>query len=113
MSLPVLDYDRLNDVCAGDQTLAAELIAILLEDVETVMPALAEAIAGHDRAQVREHAHSLKSVSGTVGARQLHALAERLEAAPDSAAVAGLMTQIVAAVAAVRDAGAAMERGAA
>lgn len=74
--------------------LAAELLARLTEDLTATEAKLAQAVGDLDWKALREGSHVLISLSGSVGALSLQAMAERLNAiahARDQAALDPLM----------------------
>ncbi|MEA2301445.1 MAG: two-component system, sensor histidine kinase and response regulator, partial [Solirubrobacteraceae bacterium] len=78
---PVLDPERLAEICDGDGEIRRQLIGMFLSDARAGIAALAGALAAGDAAAARAAAHSLKGSSGAVGADRLSSHARRLEAA--------------------------------
>ncbi|KYC36965.1 histidine kinase [Scytonema hofmannii PCC 7110] len=64
----------------GDDDLLAELLENYLEDSQQKVQKIREAIASEDAATLHRTAHSLRSLSGSVGAMQLATLCQKLEA---------------------------------
>jgi len=62
-----------------DKELLAELFDIYLEDFVVKRQALADAIAAHDIAKVKEVAHSMKGSSGNISAKPMYAACLQLE----------------------------------
>lgn len=74
--------------------LAAELLARLTEDLSTTEATLAQGVETADWARLREGSHVLISLSGSVGALSLQAMAESLNAlahAQDRPGITALM----------------------
>lgn len=80
-----LDPERWAELQALDESVAPGVLAELVEAFERQAPArleaMAAALAGGDRAQLRRAAHGLKGASGTLGALRLSMLCAELEGA--------------------------------
>lgn len=97
-----VDRGRIEAVCGGDDGLAVELIAMLVDDAAPIVDALASCLQTNDDAQVNDLAHSLKGIAGNVGAAELRDAAARLQAAtaPGAAPAHALLVEEIAAIAA-------------
>lgn len=63
----------------GDQSVAAELVAIVRVDVTSYADALEAAAAGGQTTRVRELAHAIKGAAGNVSATSVCDLAGRID----------------------------------
>jgi HPt (histidine-containing phosphotransfer) domain-containing protein len=63
----------------GDETVAAELAAIVRTDVTSYADALEAAAAGGHMTRVRELAHAIKGAAGNVSANSVCDLASRID----------------------------------
>lgn len=75
----ILDHAHLEDVCCGDTSLLAELVALYHEQGEGAFQQLMDAVAADDRASIRTVAHGLKGSSASIGAVQAAACFSDLE----------------------------------
>jgi signal transduction histidine kinase/DNA-binding response OmpR family regulator len=64
----------------NQETLIPEFIAMFTEAVDLTLPVLEEAIAAEDIASAATHAHSIKGVSGNIGADRVFSISLDLEA---------------------------------
>jgi HPt (histidine-containing phosphotransfer) domain-containing protein len=97
-----VDRGRIEAVCGGDDGLAVELIAMLVDDAALIVDALGTCLQTNDIAVANDLAHSLKGIAGNVGAAELRDAAARLQTAtaPDAAPPHALLVEEVAAIAA-------------
>jgi HPt (histidine-containing phosphotransfer) domain-containing protein len=102
---PAVDRTRIEAVCGGDESLAVELIGMLVEDAGPIVDALGASVQSNDVAQVNELAHSLKGIAANVGAAELRDAAERLQSAsaPGAAPARSALAAELAATAAALD----------
>lgn len=81
---PALDVsviDGLRALADGDDTMIAEIVTAFLTDGEERLRQMYFAIAGGDETAARRAAHSLKGMSGSIGAMHLSDLSQHLEKA--------------------------------
>ena len=78
-ALPVLDEPVLHEITSAAGMAPLELIEMFIEDSETNLGAMAEALAAGDRELLNRAAHSMKSSAGNVGAQRVAALSAALE----------------------------------
>ncbi len=81
---PVLDAAVLEELAAsvgGDREFVVDLIRTYLDDTEGQLAAIEAAVAANDPAALIRPAHTLKSSSATLGAKQLAERARALEIA--------------------------------
>jgi CheY-like chemotaxis protein len=78
--------DSAGPAAQGNPPASAELIDLYLEEALEYIAALTAGVAAADLSAVEHAAHSLKGMSGQVGAAQVEALAEALERAARSGA---------------------------
>jgi CheY-like chemotaxis protein len=76
---PDLDLEQFDEASDWDPALAQVLIAIYLEDAQTLLARLRAAIAQRDIRLTQAHAHTLKGASRAIGALALGDLAAELE----------------------------------
>jgi len=76
---PLMDMSPLLDRLGGDEELAADVIAVFLEDCPGRVTAIGGAVADRDAVRLRTAAHALKGAAGNVGATRLFDAARRLE----------------------------------
>jgi HPt (histidine-containing phosphotransfer) domain-containing protein len=76
-----VDQQRIRAVCGDDDTLAIELIGMLVKEAEPIVAALIERVRCYEVGETNELAHALKGIAGSVGAVDLQHAATRLEAA--------------------------------
>jgi HPt (histidine-containing phosphotransfer) domain-containing protein len=74
-----VDRQRIDAVCRGDDSLAIELIGMLIDEAGPMVAALKEHVLRFDVNHVNELAHALKGIAGNVGAFELCDAAMRLE----------------------------------
>jgi HPt (histidine-containing phosphotransfer) domain-containing protein len=67
------------DRLGGDEALAAEVIAVFVEDCPARVTAIGRAVAARDAGCLRTAAHALKGAAGNVGATRVFESARRLE----------------------------------
>ena len=69
-------------LCAADEprfTEKNELVRLYKKEALTLLAALRTALAARDAVQLRQNAHTLKGISGNLGARRVQALTRTLE----------------------------------
>lgn len=81
---PVLDIENALKAMGDDQEIYEEVVATYLEVTPALFGTMAAAVRGGDRETLKRQAHSLKSSSFTVGARQLGATCLDLEKSTDT-----------------------------
>ncbi len=89
--------DNLREVVGGDPEFLAELIDTFLDDAPSLLADLRQGLAAGDAAEVRRHAHSLKSNGAEFGATALSQRCGQLEAMAKEGRLEGaesLLTQI-------------------
>jgi len=74
-----VDRERIDAVCRGDDSLAIELIGMLVDEAGPMLVALDEHVQCYNVTQAHELAHALKGIAGNVGAFDLRDAALRLE----------------------------------
>lgn len=74
-------WTEFTQLFAGDAEAVSEIVTIYLDESEMLKDKLLAGIAANDATAVERAAHSLKSTSNQLGARELGALCARLEAA--------------------------------
>ncbi len=72
-----IDRRHLDEQCAGDAALAAELLDLFAGQCRRILPALAD--AGLDTHARADHAHTLKGSAAGVGAERIRGLCARIE----------------------------------
>jgi HPt (histidine-containing phosphotransfer) domain-containing protein len=92
----VIDRECMTAVCGGNDALAIELVAMLLDEATPIVAALHQHVQSYQVTLVNELAHSLKGIAGSVGAFELRDAAADLETAsarqltpPSTALIAG------------------------
>lgn len=73
------DWNQLHQLAGGDSEFEIELLQMFLEDADSSLSQLAEAIAVNHVSSIEEIAHYLKGASANVGACALSQSAARLE----------------------------------
>ena len=88
----LLDAAALLEITGGDRELSAAILRDFLDSTATDLARIEDALASGDADEVRRQAHRVKGAARTVGAREVAALAERLEsdAAADGVDLDGL-----------------------
>ena len=71
--------DKLREVAGGDTSLLSQLVQVFLEDAPKLLADMHQAVKTGNAELLRRSAHSLKSNSAEFGARDLSALAKRME----------------------------------
>ena len=74
-----VDRARIDSVCRGDDSLAIELIGMLVDEAGPMLAVLSEHVQSYNVTQTNEVAHALKGIAGNVGAFDLRDAAARLE----------------------------------
>lgn len=75
----MIDRERIDSICRGDDALAIDLIAMLVDEAEPIVTSLDECLKSYDMLQANQLAHALKGIAGNVGAFELRDAATRLE----------------------------------
>jgi len=79
-TLPLLDEHALEQIVAGLSTeILAELLSSFLDDLKQRIAAIDQAHANNNMGTLAEHAHALKSSTGSYGARRLQHHCTELE----------------------------------
>jgi HPt (histidine-containing phosphotransfer) domain-containing protein len=73
------DWNQLHQLAGGDSDFEVELLDMFINDAESSIRQLAEAIATHNVSVVEDIAHYLKGASANVGALALSSAAAQLE----------------------------------
>jgi cyanate lyase len=76
----VIDLATLDELTGGDYDVAGSILADYVDSLDTDLIALATALTDAGAEDVRRVAHGIKGAASTVGAREVAALAARLEA---------------------------------
>lgn len=74
-----IDSAYLDQVSGGDRGFQRELLQVFIQDCETQLPQLRQAIAGYDAERMRRVAHRLKGASSNVGANAFCQVVRELE----------------------------------
>lgn len=74
-----IDSAYLDQVSGGDRGFQRELLQVFIQDCETQLPQLRQAIAGYDAERMRRIAHRLKGASSNVGANAFCQVVRELE----------------------------------
>lgn len=69
-------------------------VGMFLESMETCLPKLEQAISAEDLETVKKVAHTLKGVSGNIGADRIHAIVLDMGARARAGDVGGLRTRL-------------------
>jgi HPt (histidine-containing phosphotransfer) domain-containing protein len=77
--LSAFDAEDLMDRLMGDEVLGRTVVALFLEEMPREIAGLARAVSSSDHMAIQFAAHSIKSASANVGAKELAAAAFRLE----------------------------------
>jgi len=85
----IMDYQAALERVGGSQSLLAELIEIFLEESETLLPALRDAIQRQDMPEVRRLAHTIKGAVSYFAASAAIAAALRVESMGKGGDLAG------------------------
>lgn len=78
-ALPVLDRPGAMERVGGDAALLEELLTMLLDQIQTALPELTQAIHAGDSHQLERVAHSLKGAAASLGAERFRQRAFELE----------------------------------
>ncbi|MEO1620115.1 MAG: Hpt domain-containing protein [Cyanobacteria bacterium J06632_3] len=73
------DWQQLRQLAGEDASFATELLTLFMQDAESCLKDLEQAIATQNARSIEEAAHSLRGASANVGASALSAVAGRLE----------------------------------
>jgi HPt (histidine-containing phosphotransfer) domain-containing protein len=76
-----VDHERMRAICGRDDSLAIELIGLLVDESAPIVLALGDHVRSYRVKQVHELAHALTGIAGNVGAWELRDAALRLETA--------------------------------
>ena len=74
------DFQRLNEISAGEHSVIQDLMALYLLDATSSMKMLRDMLATGERGSIKSVAHSLKGGAGNMGAKVMYGLAADLEA---------------------------------
>ena len=111
MTGPALDataFERLLDITGGDLEFLDELVDTYLDDAETQLAALRQAVTDDDATAIMRPAHTLKSSSANVGAMAVSDLCRDLEADARTGVVPDMAARVAACGIAVEEARAAL-----
>lgn len=79
-----LDFSHLHRLCDNAPDFELELLQLFLQDSQSHLEALQQAIFKQDFQQIQQIAHHIKGASANVGAKMMQWLAEQLEHQTDS-----------------------------
>jgi len=99
MTEPALDmaaFERLLEITGGDVEFLDELVDTYLDDAETQLAAMRQAVADDDAAAILRPAHTLKSSSANVGAMTVSDLCRDLESDARTGAVPDMAARVEA-----------------
>jgi len=74
-----LDWEHLHEISDGDADFEIELLQMFVEDAQTHIDAVKEAVEQNDWQTLGREAHHLKGASANVGAKPMQLAAEKLE----------------------------------
>jgi HPt (histidine-containing phosphotransfer) domain-containing protein len=75
----IFDRDQLRNVCMEDSELMRDLVAALIDDASSQIPALQEAVEQADGTRCARLAHYVKGACANVGAVSMAALLKAIE----------------------------------
>lgn len=78
-SPPLLDWNRLHEISAGDPQLAQDIVNMFLETTQPLLAQLADSIHSQDWPQVARLSHGIRGSSSNIGGDPLAEVAWRLE----------------------------------
>lgn len=78
-SIPVIDWDFIDEIADGDPNFKIDLLRIFLESTPAIIAALETAIATDNIAEIAHNSHYLKGSSANLGMYALSAIAADLE----------------------------------
>lgn len=78
----------------GHGEMVQRFVGMFLESIEACLPKLEEAVSTEDLEAVRKVAHTLKGVSGNIGADRIHAVVLDMGARARAGDVGGLRTML-------------------
>jgi HPt (histidine-containing phosphotransfer) domain-containing protein len=73
------DWNQLHQLAGGDSDFEVELLDMFINDAESSIQQLSEAVSASNVSMVEDIAHYLKGASANVGARALSSAAAQLE----------------------------------
>lgn len=76
----VLDKPAALERLGGDEQLYEEIVEVYRADMPEQLQRLTDGLKAEDRQLVQLQAHSIKSASANIGAEQMRAMAQRIEA---------------------------------
>lgn len=74
-----LDWEHLHEISGGDTEFERDLLQLFLEDTQTHVEAVKQAIANQDVVLAERSAHHIKGASANVGMAELAQIAAELE----------------------------------
>ena len=74
-----LDWEHLHEISDGDADFELELLQMFVEDAQTHIDAVKEAVEQNDWQKLGREAHHLKGASANVGAKPMQLAAQTLE----------------------------------
>ena len=74
-----LDWEHLHEISDGDADFEIELLQMFVEDAQTHIDAVKEAVEENDWQKLGREAHHIKGASANVGAKPMQLAAEKLE----------------------------------
>ncbi|HEY9695193.1 MAG TPA: Hpt domain-containing protein [Oculatellaceae cyanobacterium] len=74
-----LDWEHLHEISDGDADFEIELLQMFVEDAQTHIDEVKEAVEQNDWQKLGREAHHLKGASANVGAKPMQLAAEKLE----------------------------------
>ena len=98
----ILNFDRLQDSAGGDPELVRELIDLYVENTDSQLPALSDAVALGDGEASRSVAHGIKGASAAMGAEEAAEAFRQLEVLGRGGEASGLDEALRVAQAAYR-----------
>ena len=78
-SLPIINRQEALERLGGDEEMLVEFLGMLLEQVETMLPEIQQAIAAQNASAVEQLGHSLKGAAASLGAERMRQVAYDLE----------------------------------
>ncbi|AFY30917.1 response regulator [Calothrix sp. PCC 7507] len=76
---PVIDWEHLHQLSDNDAEFELHLLQMFVEDIQSRLAIIKQAIAASNFGQMAQEAHQLKGVSANVGATAMYLVAEKLE----------------------------------
>ena len=78
-SLPLIDWDYIDDIADGNEEFKLELLQSFMESVSMSLQQLEQAIADSNHSEIKRVAHFIKGSSGNLGISSICAIANDLE----------------------------------